>query len=239
MNCRHQHAFLIWVSHPKDQKECRYPQPVGLPCVGKKPPVPYIPLENDQSEKDSPIIKLLTESPELQAEEKINFHNVKNDDLIKFVLMTQNKNINSKKPLQKKIALQNKLINLFKERQVSHSIDGINIDSGYWKISFKRCMWNENNDCLFYKPEWTGTEWTYEDISNELNFAEDDSKIDLEQGTLTKTWWKSGQKKSEGYIKDGKRNGKWQGWHPNGEDRYVRYYENGEIEESFEYEMTN
>ena len=56
------------------------------------------------------------------------------------------KNINSKKPLQKKIALQNKLINLFKERQVSHSIDGINIDSGYWKISFKRCMWNENNE---------------------------------------------------------------------------------------------
>jgi antitoxin component YwqK of YwqJK toxin-antitoxin module len=48
-----------------------------------------------------------------------------------------------------------------------------------------------------------------------------------------------GLKKAEGYIIDGKRNGKWKGWHPQGENRYIRYYNNGEIEESFEYEMTN
>lgn len=66
----------------------------------------------------------------------------------------------------------------------------------------------------------------------------DDSEIDLEQGTLTTTWWKPGQKKAEGYIIDGKRNGKWQGWHPHGDNRYVRYYNNGEIEESMEYEDT-
>ena len=67
----------------------------------------------------------------------------------------------------------------------------------------------------------------------------DDSEIDLEKSTLTTIWWGPGQKKAEGYTIDGKRVGKWLGWHPNGDDRYVRYYQNGEIEESFEYEMTN
>jgi hypothetical protein len=120
----------------------------------------------------------VTKKIRLYAENYFNpFNNVKNRDLIKFVLMTQNKNINSKKPLQEKGALQNKLINILKTREVTHSVDPIDMDSDYWKISFKRCTWGTGFcNPVFYKPEWTGTEWTYEDIPNELNFAEKDKE---------------------------------------------------------------
>jgi len=99
------------------------------------------------------------------------------------------------------------------------------------KDDWKQFVWEETNsweiyekilDMILNNPLGFSEEW----ISRDTLFPLETKKV---KNGLHTDYWDNGEKEEEGTMKDGKREGKWTTWSPNGKESSTLIYKDGEF----------